>query len=96
MMPVLTLVVLLGAMQASPPSSLTPELTGVRAQILEGRSDSALEQLARMPADAPSVRSDPGGSLYSNWSKLACRAAAGPSDWPVGIPPRPGWGVPPS
>ena len=64
MMPVVTLVVLLGAMQASPPSSLTPELTAVRAQILEGRSDSALEQLARMPADAPSVRYLTGLAYY--------------------------------
>ena len=64
MMPVLILVALLGAMQASPPSSLSPELTAVRTQILEGRSDSALEQLARMPADAPPVRYLTGLAYY--------------------------------
>ena len=51
-------------MQASPPSSLSPELAAVRAQILEGRSDSALEQLARMPADAPPVRYLTGLAYY--------------------------------
>ena len=64
MMPVLTLAALLGAMQAAPPSSLTPELTAVRAQILEGRTDIALEQLGRMPAEAPPVRYLTGLAYY--------------------------------
>jgi len=61
---VLILVALLAPMQASPPSSLSPELTAVRAQILEGRSDLALEQLARMPADVPHVRYLTGLAYY--------------------------------
>ena len=58
------LVALLGPMQAAPPSSLSPELAAVRAQILEGQPDSALEQLARMPADAPPVRYLTGVAYY--------------------------------
>ena len=56
MMPVLVLVALLGPVQAPPPSTLPAELTAVRAQILDGRIDSALEQLGRLPADEPAVR----------------------------------------
>ena len=61
---VMVLVALLVPMQAAPPAPLAPELAAARAQILEGRPDSALEQLARMPADAPPVRYLTGLAYY--------------------------------
>ena len=51
-------------MQAPPSTTLSPELAAVRTEILEGRSDKALEQLARMPADAPPVRYLTGLAYY--------------------------------
>ena len=56
--------ILLGLLQATPLTTLSPELTAVRTEILEGRSDSALAQLARMPPDAPSVRFLTGLAYY--------------------------------
>lgn len=41
---------------AAPASSLPADLTAVRAQILDGRIDAAIEQLAGLPADEPAVR----------------------------------------
>ena len=55
---------LLFALQAPAVSSLPPELAAIRSQIMEGRADTALEQLARMPADAPQVRYLTGLAYY--------------------------------
>ena len=64
MIAILILAALSGPMQVSPPSSLSPELAALRTQILDGRSDAALEQLAKMPADAPAVRYLTGLAFY--------------------------------
>jgi len=60
----LFLVALLAPIQVPPASSLSPELTALRAQIMAGQVDVALEQLARMPADTPHVRYLTGLAYY--------------------------------
>lgn len=55
------------ALQASsqpPGPSLSPELTTLRTQIMEGQIAAALEQLSRMPADSPQVRYLTGLAYY--------------------------------
>ena len=56
------LAALLAAGQAA--SSLPPELSAIRMQIMSGQPDAALEQLAKLPSDALHVRYLTGLALY--------------------------------
>ena len=60
----LILIALQTPLPAPAASSLSPELAALRAQIMEGRTDAALEQLSRMPADTSQVRYLTGLAYY--------------------------------